>query len=72
LTSPAAIALAKQNVAQAQQNVDSAIATLKYLISPIVCYWEGEVGIGVIGYRANNRPSLHLKREEINYFKELL
>ena len=43
LTSPAAIALAKQNVAQAQQDVDSAIATLKYLISPTVYYWEGKV-----------------------------
>jgi len=43
LTSPAAIALAKQTVPQAQQDVDSAIATLKYLISPTVHYWEGKV-----------------------------
>jgi hypothetical protein len=64
LTSPAATALAKQNIAQAQQDVDSAIAILKYLISPTVYYWEGEVGIEVIGIRANNRPSLHLNSQE--------
>ncbi len=72
LTSPAATALAKQNVAQAQQDVDSAIATLKYLISPTVYYWEGEVGIEVISYSANNCPSLHLNSQELNFFKELL
>ena len=40
LTSPAAIAEAKQAVAQAQDEVDDAFNLLEYLVSPKVIYWE--------------------------------
>ncbi len=43
LTSPAAIAAAQEQVAQAQANLDSAWYELEYLISPQVLYWEMQV-----------------------------
>jgi multidrug efflux pump subunit AcrA (membrane-fusion protein) len=43
LTSPGAVAAAKQAVATAQNNVNSALSNLQYLISPNVYYWETEI-----------------------------
>ena len=43
LTSPYAIATAEQDLATAQQSVNSARSTLAYLISPTVLYWEEQV-----------------------------
>lgn len=43
LTSPYAIATAQQDLAAAQQNVNSTRSTLAYLISPTVLYWEEQV-----------------------------
>lgn len=43
LTSPAAIAAAQKQVAQAQAALDSAWYDLEYLISPQVLYWEMQV-----------------------------
>ncbi len=40
LVSPAAIAQAKQTAAQAESDVEDAISTLSYQISPTVYYWE--------------------------------
>lgn len=50
LTSPAAIASAQDQVAQAQADLDSAMYQLEYLISPWVLYWETEIeqGEGVL------------------------
>ncbi len=46
LTSPAAIASAQEQVAQAQADLDSAKYQLEYLISPEVMYWETEIEEG--------------------------
>jgi HlyD family secretion protein len=43
LTSPAAIAAAKQGVANAEQSVNTALSHLEYLISPAVLHWELEI-----------------------------
>ncbi|MEW6402483.1 MAG: efflux RND transporter periplasmic adaptor subunit [Chloroflexota bacterium] len=43
LTSVAAVASAQQAVATAQTDLESALNTLEYLISPSVVYWELEV-----------------------------
>ncbi|GAB4505628.1 MAG: hypothetical protein Fur0043_26250 [Anaerolineales bacterium] len=43
MTSPAAIAAAQEQVAQAQADLDSAWYDLEYLISPQVFYWEIQV-----------------------------
>ena len=43
LTSPAAIATAKQGVATAEQSVNTALSHLEYLISPAVLHWELEI-----------------------------
>lgn len=43
LTSPYAIATAEQDLAIAQQSVNSTRSTLAYLISPTVLYWEEQV-----------------------------
>ena len=43
LTSAAALATAKQTLAEAQENLDLAKETLAYLISPEVLYWEEKV-----------------------------
>jgi len=43
LTSPAAMAEAKQAVAQAQDELDDTRNLLKYYISPLVVYWEEKV-----------------------------
>jgi len=46
LTSPAAIASAQDQLAQAQADLDSAMYQLEYLISPDVLYWETEIEEG--------------------------
>lgn len=43
LTTPAAIAQAEQNVADAEVEITNALKTIKYLISPDVFYWEEQV-----------------------------
>lgn len=43
LTSAAAIATAKQTLAEAQSDLDLAKETLEYLISPEVLYWEEKI-----------------------------
>ena len=43
LTTPAAIAQAEQNVADAEVEITNALKTIKYLISPDVFYWDGQV-----------------------------
>jgi HlyD family secretion protein len=43
LTSAAAVATATQTLAEAQSSFDTAKATLEYLISPQVLYWEEKV-----------------------------
>jgi len=43
LTTPAAIAEAEQAVADAEVEITNALKNIKYLISPDVFYWEGQV-----------------------------
>jgi RND family efflux transporter MFP subunit len=43
ITTPAAIAEAEQAVADAEVDITNALKTLKYLVSPDVYYWEGQV-----------------------------
>jgi HlyD family secretion protein len=43
LTSPSAIASAQTGIATAQQDVDSALGHLEYIISPVVLHWELEI-----------------------------
>jgi multidrug efflux pump subunit AcrA (membrane-fusion protein) len=46
LTSPAAIADAQVQLAQAETNLNSAMLQLEYLISPEVLYWETQISQG--------------------------
>jgi HlyD family secretion protein len=43
LSTPAAVAEAQQAVADAEVNITNALKTVKFLISPDVFYWEGQV-----------------------------
>lgn len=83
LISPYAIATAKQAIADALLEVDSAYGHLAYLISPTVLYWEGEVAkveseLAAARQQAEASPSTETDQEvkeleeKLDYFQEKL